>query len=63
MCNNVCYYRNKELQQWLANKLIMRVFSSPYLPNLNLMERLWKNCARVLLTLFSIAPKMNPITR
>lgn len=41
--DNAKYYRNKELQEWLAdNTRIKQVFLPPYSPNLNLIERVWK---------------------
>lgn len=40
--DNARYYKNKALQEWLADKPIVQVFLPPYSPNLNLIERLWK---------------------
>jgi len=42
VCDNACYYQNKESRQWLADKPICQVFLPPYSPNLNLIERFWK---------------------
>ncbi|RZJ93262.1 MAG: hypothetical protein EOO60_05095 [Hymenobacter sp.] len=42
ICDNVRYYRNKELAEWLMDKPLVQVFLPPYSPNLNLIERLWK---------------------
>jgi len=36
ICDNACYYKNKELRAWLTDKPICQVFLSPYSPNLNL---------------------------
>ena len=40
--DNAKYYHNKELAQWVKGTRIRQVFLSPYSPNLNLIERLWK---------------------
>ena len=40
--DNATYYKNKELNAWLASTRIKQVFLPPYSPNLNLIERLWK---------------------
>ena len=42
VCDNACYYKNKALTAWLADKRLVQVFLPPYSPNLNLIERLWK---------------------
>jgi transposase len=41
-CDNAPYYRNKEVQQYLASSKIKLHFLPPYSPNLNPIERLWK---------------------
>ena len=40
--DNVRYYHNKELQNWVEDNRIKQIFLPPYSPNLNLIERLWK---------------------
>ena len=43
ICPNTRYYKNRDLRTWLANKPLCQVFLPPYSPNLNLMERFWKD--------------------
>ena len=40
--DNAKYYKNKELKEWVNGTKITQVFLSPYSPNLNLIERLWR---------------------
>lgn len=42
ICDNARYYKNKDLQQWLAGQRLVQVFLPTYSPNLNLIERFWK---------------------
>ncbi len=42
ICDNARYYKNKELNSWLADQRLVQVFLPPYSPNLNLIERFWK---------------------
>ena len=42
VCDNARNYKNKALNPWLIDKLLVQVFLPPYSPNLNLIERLWK---------------------
>jgi transposase len=41
-CDNAPYYRNKDVQDFLADSRIHLHFLPPYSPNLNPIERLWK---------------------
>ena len=40
--DNVRYYHNKKLKEWVDGTKIKQIFLPPYSPNLNLIERLWK---------------------
>lgn len=42
VCDNARYYKNRELNAWLADQRLVQVFLPPYSPNLNLIERFWK---------------------
>jgi hypothetical protein len=57
VCDNARYYRNRELAEWLQDKPLVQVFLSPYSPNLNLIERLWRFLRQKLITPVFIAPK------
>jgi len=41
-CDNARYYRNKYVQEHLANSKVELHFLPPYSPNLNPIERMWK---------------------
>lgn len=41
-CDNTRYYRNKKVQAYLEGSKVCMKFLSPYSPNLNPIERLWK---------------------
>ena len=41
-CDNARYYRNKKVKEYLKTSKITLHFLSPYSPNLNPIERLWK---------------------
>lgn len=43
ICDNARYNRNKQLLEWIADKLIELVYLPPYSPNLNVIERLWRH--------------------
>ena len=40
--DNARYYLSKKLREWVGGTKIKQIFLSPYSPNLNLIERLWK---------------------
>lgn len=40
--DNARYYHDKKLKEWVNGTKIKQIFLPPYLPNLNLIERLWK---------------------
>ncbi len=37
-----CIHHNKKLNEWASGTKIRQIFLPPYLPNLNLIEKLWK---------------------
>lgn len=39
--DNACYYKNKDLNAWLAGQRLVQVLLPPYSSNLNLIERFW----------------------
>jgi len=49
IADNARYYRNSEVQQYLANSRIKLIFLPTYSPNLNLIERLWKYFRKMVL--------------
>lgn len=42
ICDNARYYKNSEVQAYLASSKLKMLFLPPYSPNLNPIERLWK---------------------
>ncbi len=48
-CDNALYYRAKAVSEYLQASRIRLIFLPPHSPNLNLIERLWKDFKRQVL--------------